>query len=200
MSRQFILLTIFIALLFSSPALSQWAERSKVHVLFLGISIVFTIVSVFVVHARLTGSSHGLNNDMLKVNRKIFLSDAGISYLDEMAGLDFEHYLGKLLENQGYSTTVTQGSGDLGVDIIATKDGVKYAIQAKRQSGNVSRRAVSDAVAGAMHYKCDKSMVVTNGYFSYGAKALAQSTNCILVDRDLLVKWVNCSQSKPKYD
>jgi restriction system protein len=111
--------------------------------------------------------------------------------VDNMPGLLFEDYVAKLMEHQGYSTQVTPGSGDLGVDIVAKRNGVRYAVQCKRHSGGVSRRAVSDAVAGMNHYECSEAMVVTNSYYTSGALELARSNNCILVDRDELAQWAN---------
>ena len=114
-----------------------------------------------------------------------------IANIDSMTGIEFEQYLQKLLIFQGYSVHATQASGDLGVDLIASRNGDKIAIQAKRYNTRVSRHAISDAVAGMYHYDCNKTMVVTSNYFSPGAVALAQSTECILIDRDTLAKWVN---------
>ena len=114
-----------------------------------------------------------------------------IANIDSMTGIEFEQYLQRILANQGYSVNVTQASGDLGVDLIASRNSDKIAIQAKRYSTNVSRRAISDAVAGMYHYGCNKAMVITNSYFSPGAKALAESTDCILINRDTLAEWVN---------
>ena len=78
----------------------------------------------------------------------------------------------------------------MGVDVIASKGAEKYAIQVKRYSKPVSRTAVSDAVAGKAYHGCTAAMVVTNNYFTAGARALARSTNCQLVDRDTLTKWI----------
>ena len=113
-----------------------------------------------------------------------------LSDIDNMTGIHFEHYVAKLLQHQGFSTRVTVGSGDFGVDVIAEKDLLKYAIQVKRQAKNVSRRAVSDSVAGKIHYRCNAAMVVTNAFYTAGAKELAKSTECRLVDRDELTKWI----------
>lgn len=110
--------------------------------------------------------------------------------VDNMSGTEFEHYVGRLLAHQGFGIKVTKASGDFGVDIVAKKDGATYAIQVKRYSNSVSRRAVSDAVAGKEHYACNGAMVVTNNYFTKGAITLAQSTKCDLVDRDTLAKWI----------
>ena len=102
----------------------------------------------------------------------------------------FEEYVAKLLDHRGYKTKVVGQAGDMGVDVIASKGAEKYAIQVKRYSKPVSRTAVSDAVAGAAYHRCNAAMVVTNNYFTKGALALARSTNCQLVDRDTLAKWI----------
>ena len=103
---------------------------------------------------------------------------------------EFEEYVAKLLDHRGYTTKVVGQAGDMGVDVIARKGPEKYAVQVKRYSNPVSRTAVSDAVAGQAYHGCNAAMVVTNSYFTKGAKALAQSTNCQLVDRDTLAKWI----------
>ena len=103
---------------------------------------------------------------------------------------EFEEYVAKILDHRGYKTKVIGQAGDMGVDVVASKGGEKYAIQVKPYSSPVSRTAVSDAVAGQACHGCNAAMVVTNNYFTKGAWALAQSTNCQLVDRDTLAKWI----------
>ncbi len=110
--------------------------------------------------------------------------------IDRMDGPTFERYVTQLLRAQGYTVAPTGHSGDLGVDIVARQSQLKYAVQVKRQQDPVSRRAVSDAVAGMARYGCNAAMVVTNNYFSPGAKELARANRCQLVDRDRLAKWV----------
>ncbi|MCZ7583666.1 MAG: restriction endonuclease [Deltaproteobacteria bacterium] len=69
---------------------------------------------------------------------------------------------------------------------------MKYAVQVKRYTGQkVSRRAVSDAVAGKAHYGCTHAMVVTNSTFTPGARLLAGSTGCELIDRYDLLQWMH---------
>lgn len=111
--------------------------------------------------------------------------------VDGMDGLEFEDYVADLLERQGYEVELTQCSGDLGVDVIAWNQQTSIAVQVKRYDYPVSRRAVSDAVAGREHYECDAAMVVTNSYFTRGAEDLAASTQCQLVDRDALAEWIS---------
>src|SRR5262249_5392213 len=54
--------------------------------------------------------------------------------VDGMSGEQFEHYVAALLKHQGFETRVTRLSGDFGVDIVAQKGGLKYAVQTKRYS------------------------------------------------------------------
>ncbi|BCL59464.1 hypothetical protein DGMP_01570 [Desulfomarina profundi] len=114
-----------------------------------------------------------------------------MSNVDNLSGLEFEKYIAWLLGRKGYQEVeITKGSGDFGVDIVASFGGSKYAIQVKRYSSNVSRRAVSDAVAGKGHYFCSEAMVITNSHFTKQAKIFAESVNCVLVDRDILISWI----------
>jgi restriction system protein len=111
--------------------------------------------------------------------------------VDSMAGRDFEKYVALLFQHQGYKVKLTGRSGDLGVDVIAVKEEERLAIQCKRYSQKVPRNAVSDAVAGMTHYKCNRAMVVTTNYFQPGAHQLAKSNKVQLVDRDLLSQWIH---------
>ncbi len=110
---------------------------------------------------------------------------------------EFEQFVGKLLKHRGYRTTVVGQAGDMGVDVIAQNEDKKYAVQVKRYSKPVSRQAVSDAVAGKEHYGCNAAMVVTNNRFTEGAKKLARSTKCQLVDRATLADWLVDLQKEP---
>src|SRR5262249_42682975 len=116
--------------------------------------------------------------------------------VDDMSGEQFERYVGELLKKQGYKTEMTPARNDYGVDIVAEREGVRYAVQCKRRGENISRDAVSDAVAGKHYYKCGQAMVVTNRYFRSGAKELAGASQCELVDRDALVGWIQTFQAE----
>lgn len=119
-----------------------------------------------------------------------WLRSIRIAEVDQMGGGEFEEYLSRLLQDQGYTVERLGGAGDLGVDLIAARRDRVYAVQAKRSGRPVSRRAVSDAVAGAQHYGCNCTMVVTNSVFTPGALSLAESTRCELVDREILTGWI----------
>lgn len=100
-----------------------------------------------------------------------------------VTGLEYEYAVARYLEHKGYTdVTVTQGSGDYGVDVLAYKDGCKYAVQCKYYTGSVSLDAVQEAVAGKAVYGCDVAMVVTNSTFTKAAHQLAQANGVILLD------------------
>ena len=53
--------------------------------------------------------------------------------IDLMEGHEFEQYCAGLLEEHGFEEVeVTRGSGDFGVDGLAQREGISYAIQCKR--------------------------------------------------------------------
>lgn len=100
-----------------------------------------------------------------------------------MDGYQYEQRCAKYLEEKGFSDIkVTPGSGDQGVDIIASKDGKKYGIQCKYYTGSVGNKAVQEAYAGAAFYSCNIAMVITNSTFSSSAIELANSLGVILQD------------------
>ena len=110
-----------------------------------------------------------------------------LSHVDTMTGLEFEKYVAKYLRKQGYKTKLTE-KYDLGIDIVATKDGVRYGVQVKRRKGVVGANAVRQAVSALNLYNCDRAMVITNSYYSKSAIILAESNDCILFDRANLLK------------
>lgn len=102
-------------------------------------------------------------------------------------GFQFEHYCAQLLLKNGFSKAeVTQGSGDFGVDIIAEKDGISYAIQCKCYSNPVGNKAVQEAYSGKDFYKCMVAAVLTNNTFTKAAEETAKQTRVLLWDRTYL--------------
>lgn len=109
-----------------------------------------------------------------------------------MEGPDFEHYCAELLLKNGFiKTRVTSGSGDQGVDILAEKDGIKYAIQCKRYNSQLGNTPVQEVAAGRQFYNCHIGVVLTNSTFSSGAIDLAERTNVLLWDRNKLQELVD---------
>lgn len=107
--------------------------------------------------------------------------------MDLMEGHEFEYYCADLLRRAGFlEVEVTRGSGDYGIDILAERDGVTYAIQCKRYDGPVGVKAVQEAYAGRDYYDRMVGAVMTNQYFTRPAVEVAQKLKILLWDRGYL--------------
>lgn len=115
------------------------------------------------------------------------IDEDDISCVDGMDGHDFEYWCADLLKRCDFDdVTVTRASGDQGVDIIAVKDDVKYAIQCKNYYSTLGNKPIQEICAGKMFYDCDVAVVMTNSYFTPHAIELAKKTNVRLWDREKL--------------
>ncbi len=104
---------------------------------------------------------------------------------DSMPGEEFEYFCADILRGNGFKDVeVTKASGDHGIDVLAKKDGVKYAIQCKRYSKPVGNKAVQEAYSGKDIYKADIAVVMSNMDFTSQAIEDAKKLNVELWDRD----------------
>ena len=102
---------------------------------------------------------------------------------EDMEGHEFEFFCAQLLENHGFAEVeVTKGSGDYGIDVLAQKDGVTYAVQCKRYSAPVGVKAVQEAYAGRDYYDRMVGAVMTNRYFTAPAVEAAKKLKILLWD------------------
>lgn len=109
------------------------------------------------------------------------------SSLDLMEGHDFEFFCAELLRRRGFQEVeVTKGSGDYGIDILAEKEGVTYAIQCKCYATPVGVKAVQEAYAGRDYYDRMVGVVLTNQYFTTPAVEAARKLKILLWDRGYL--------------
>lgn len=107
--------------------------------------------------------------------------------VDNLEGLQFERYVSELLKKTGFKNViVTKGSGDFGADIIAQKDGNKYAFQCKRFASPIGPKPIGEVLRGMNKYQCNKGIVITNNYFTNQAIQEAKVSNIELWDRDKL--------------
>ena len=111
-----------------------------------------------------------------------------LSEIDSMEGHDFEYWCAELLRRNGFNKiTVTRGSGDDGIDIIAFCNGAKYGIQCKRSYSKIGNKAVQEAYTGKTVYGCHFAAVITNNYFTTSAVNTANKTGVILWDRNWIL-------------
>ena len=102
---------------------------------------------------------------------------------EDMDGHEFEYFCADLLEQRGFvEGEVTRGSGDYGIDILAEKDGVTYAVQCKRYTAPVGVKAIQEAYAGRDYYDRMVGAVMTNQYFTAPAVEAAKKLKILLWD------------------
>ena len=110
---------------------------------------------------------------------------------DRMSGVQFEEFCAQILIKNGYEdVSLTPGSGDQGIDIIAYRDGVRYGIQCKCYSSDLGNGAVQEAFAGKSFYKCHVGIVFTNRHFSASAIQLAETNGIVLWGREMLLRMI----------
>ena len=135
-------------------------------------------------------SNNNMPSDVKSYNRKNIY---GIfNMIDMMDGHEFEFYCAKLLNKRGFhNVSVTKGSGDQGVDVLATKGGIKYAIQCKNYATPLSNKPIQEVCAGKVFYGCQIGVVMTNSTFTSGAIELANATGTLLWDRAVLMEMIS---------
>ena len=107
--------------------------------------------------------------------------------MDMMEGHEFEYFCADLLRKKGFiEVEVTKGSGDYGIDILAEKDGVTYAIQCKCYTAPIGVKAIQEAYAGRDYYDRMVGAVMTNQYFTSPAVEAAKKLKILLWDRGYL--------------
>ena len=107
--------------------------------------------------------------------------------MDLMEGHEFEFFCADLLRKKGFiEVEVTKGSGDYGIDILAEKEGVTYAIQCKCYGAPIGVKAIQEAYAGRDYYDRMVGAVMTNQYFTAPAVEAAKKLKILLWDRGYL--------------
>lgn len=117
---------------------------------------------------------------MIRISRAMVTDD-----YDYMSGEDFEYFCADILRGNGFKDVeVTKSSGDHGIDVLAKKEGVKYAIQCKRYSKPVGNKAVQEAYSGKAIYNADVAVVMSNMDFTPQAIEDARKLKVELWDRN----------------
>jgi restriction system protein len=102
-------------------------------------------------------------------------------YAVPVHGHEFEHWVAESLSKFGWEASVTPASGDQGIDVIASKGGLRLGIQCKLYSRAVGNKAVQEALAGASYYGLDRAAVLSNASFTRSAVDLAASVGVLLI-------------------
>jgi hypothetical protein len=99
-----------------------------------------------------------------------------------LTGVEFEQHVADTYRRMGYVTEMTPGSGDQGVDVIASRGRERIAIQCKQWADSVGNEAVQQVHTGMAYYRCDAGVVVTTSRFTASAIDLASRVDVRLVD------------------
>lgn len=135
---------------------------------------------------------HGIKKTVQHINRWYAKKKRELEQAEAAPenGHDFEHWVAAQLNNAGWTATVTQASGDDGVDVIAERDGVSVAVQCKRFKGSVGNKAVQEVYSGMKHMQLDRAVVISTGQYTKAAKGLASTTGVLLLsEHDIPHMW-----------
>ena len=107
-------------------------------------------------------------------------------------GFWFEDEIAALFIALGYDAHVTPERGDYGVDVVATVNRVRTAIQCKRYNvAPVSEPEINQFLGAMNKYQADYGVFITNGRFTNAAKTAAREGSPItLIDGNELVRLV----------
>jgi len=150
------------------------------------------IKSLLIKKSELQEEYNKLRNDYDKLKAEYNgIRKYSIEYVDGLEGIAFEEYVGDMLENIGYSNvSITKASNDYGVDVLAEKDNIKYAIQCKNYSSPLGNTCVQEVYSGKNYYNCHVAVVITNTTFTKNAEELAQKDGVLLWDRNILIEMI----------
>lgn len=107
--------------------------------------------------------------------------------VDAMTGRQFEWCLAVMFTRLDYEVELTE-TYDFGADLIVIRDGVRSAVQAKRQEKKLGQHAVQQAVTGRAYYECHTASVVTTAEVQPRVRALAGKTGVSILDRQHLTR------------
>jgi len=112
------------------------------------------------------------------------------SLVDELDGIEFEHFCARVLKRSGFrSVHVTKSSGDFGADITALDtEGGSWVFQCKRYSSNIGNAPIQEVSAARLHYNAQFAAVITNQHFTDAARQLAEENDILLIEREKLFR------------
>ncbi len=110
--------------------------------------------------------------------------------IDELDGVEFEHFSADVLKRNGFSKVrVTKSSGDFGADITAKdQNGCLWVFQCKRYGSNVGNSPIQEVAAAKLHYNAQYAGVITNRHFTPAARQLAEENDVLLIEREKLFR------------
>lgn len=133
-----------------------------------------------------------METERLKLTKTLRDKFKRIRRLDVMKRMDpieFEHYVGYLYEQDGYSAYTTVASGDEGIDLWISKRRQTTVVQVKRYAGTVGQPVIRDLYGVMVHTKANRAAIVTTGRLSRAAESWAQGKPIDLIDGHEVASW-----------
>lgn len=101
--------------------------------------------------------------------------------VESLDPIQFERHCSDILASYGWESRTTKGSGDQGIDIIATYNGVKAVFQCKKYSQPVGNAAVQEIISGKVFEQAHIAAVVSNAAYTPSARQLASTAGVHLL-------------------
>ncbi len=164
-------------------------QEYKIYIFYVVLFVVCFLFGVLLrkIISRMAGAVGKKNS--AKNKKKKTKKFPAMTEIDAMPGHEFEHFCADLLRKNGFrKVSVTPGSGDQGVDVIAVKGTSRYAIQCKRYASPLGNKPVQEVYTGKAFYGCRYGVVMTNSTFTPHAKDLAKKTGVLLWDRKVIAE------------
>lgn len=89
---------------------------------------------------------------------------------------EYEELVAQTLRSEGWAVELTTEGGDYGVDLFASRDGQRVAVQAKMYGGTnrkINRAVVMQLHGAAAYFGCATSLLATNGRLLPDAQEVA---------------------------
>lgn len=134
----------------------------------------------------------------IKYNKRKQYLNSGIENIDKFSGIQFEEFLFTYYTELGYRVELTPKTNDYGADLILYKNKESIVVQAKRYSNKVGISAIQEVSAAQKYYNSNKSIVITNNYFTNQAENLAKRCDVALIDRNGLIDIMSKINGKAK--
>jgi hypothetical protein len=93
---------------------------------------------------------------------------------------EYEQLVAEQLNTEGFQAKLTPISGDYGVDIFASKPGVKLAVQVKMYGGSsrkINRAMMMELSGSQKYFDCTGAIMVTDGSVMEDALSVAEKLN-----------------------
>lgn len=184
--------------------IDQWGMLKDVLTLFLSLWQVWVILIIIVlikIFGKMWLPHYMEKKKVEKKNRQVNNWSSSQNLLGNLKKLhpnEFEDYIADVYLRLGYKTERVGGSYDGGVDVVATKDGVKHYIQCKKYI--TSKVSVGDVrnFAGALLDKLSqgKGIFITTNIFTTEAEKYAEDKPIELVDGDGLLKLIKLASKE----